>query len=54
MTIGLGPLDLAKELAKIASNTTDSDTGNKIMEVVQRLLEAAGLEPDDLTHDERC
>ena len=37
---------LARGLAEIASATTDASTARRLMEVVDRLLTAAGL-PDD-------
>jgi hypothetical protein len=35
--------DLADELAEIARTTTDVQTGVRLMKVVERLLEEAGL-----------
>jgi hypothetical protein len=36
---------LARELAKIASSTSDPDTGRQLMEVVEMLMRAVGLPP---------
>jgi len=36
---------MAHELAKIASQTSDPETGRQVMEVVERILRAAGLPP---------
>jgi hypothetical protein len=36
---------LAHELTKIASTTSDPDTGRQLMEVVERILRAMGLPP---------
>ena len=36
-------VELAHELTKIASATRDPDTGRQLMEVVERILRAAGL-----------
>jgi hypothetical protein len=41
------PWDLADSLAEIARTTTDSATGLRLMQLVVRLLEAAGLPPED-------
>jgi hypothetical protein len=38
-------VELAREIAKIASTTTDPETGRLLMELVERLLEQAGLPP---------
>ena len=40
-------VELAHELAEIARTTTDADTGRRLIEVVERLLVAAGLPLDD-------
>ena len=40
-------LALAHELAEIARTTTDAETGRRLIELVNRLLVAAGLPPDD-------
>lgn len=40
-------VDLADELAEIARTTTDPVTGARLMEVVKRLLEHAGLPPGE-------
>jgi len=39
-------VDLAHQLAEIASTTTDRDTGQLLTELVKWLLEQAGLPPD--------
>jgi hypothetical protein len=39
--------ELAREIATIASATTDAETGRLLTELVGRLLEAAGLPPAD-------
>jgi hypothetical protein len=36
-------VELAHEIAKIASTTTDPDTGRQLMKLVERLLGQAGL-----------
>ena len=36
-------VELARELAAIASTTTDPETGRQLMDVVARLLSDAGL-----------
>jgi hypothetical protein len=36
-------VELARELAKIASATKDQETARRLMELVERLLNAAGL-----------
>jgi hypothetical protein len=36
-------VELAHELAKIASETSDKDTGLRLMEVVEKILRATGL-----------
>jgi hypothetical protein len=38
-------LALAHEIAEIAGKTKDVDTGRRLMELVERLLRAAGLPP---------
>jgi hypothetical protein len=38
-------LDLAEELAEIASETTDRKTGTRLMAVIESLLQEAGLPP---------
>jgi hypothetical protein len=38
-------VELAHELTKIASTTSDPDTGRQLMEVVERILRAMGLPP---------
>ncbi len=45
MTEMIDVVELAHELSKIASTTSDPDTGRQLMEVVERLLRAAGLPP---------
>lgn len=39
----IDPMELARELARIASTTTDEETGRRLMEIVERILQAAGL-----------
>jgi hypothetical protein len=44
-----GPIDivdLAEELARIAAATTDRETARRLMEIVERLLGAAGMSRD--------
>jgi hypothetical protein len=36
-------VNLAHELAEIASTTSDPETGRRLMEVVEKILRAAGL-----------
>lgn len=48
MTEEISIVELAREIAAIASATTDPETGRLLMELVGRLLEAAGLPPDDV------
>lgn len=38
-------VELAREIAKIASKTDDAETGRLLMELVERLLKEAGLPP---------
>ena len=38
-------VELARELAEIASRCTDPDTGRRLMEMIERLLREAGLPP---------
>jgi hypothetical protein len=38
---------LAREVAEIAGTTTDPDTAERLMELVERLLREAGLRPPD-------
>jgi hypothetical protein len=45
MTVSLDVVELAHELTRIASATTDPETGRQLMEVVERILCAAGLKP---------
>lgn len=45
MTEPLDVVELAHELTRIASTTRDPDTGRALMEVVERILRAAGLPP---------
>ncbi len=40
-------VNLAEELAEIASLTTDPEAARRLMQVVKRLLAAAGLPRDD-------
>lgn len=46
MTDTIDVVELAHELAKIASETSDPEIGRQVMEVVERILRAAGLPPD--------
>jgi hypothetical protein len=41
------PVELATELASIASATSEVETARQLIEIVQRLLADAGLPPDD-------
>jgi|KBSMisStaDraftv2_1062788.scaffolds.fasta_scaffold10805267_1 hypothetical protein len=43
----MGQVEIADTLAKIASQTTDPETGRQLMELVDRLLTEVGLSPDD-------
>jgi hypothetical protein len=45
MTKRIDVVELAHELSKIASTTSDPATGRQLMEVVERILRAAGLPP---------
>ena len=45
MTDKIDVVELAHELARIASTTRDPETGRQLMEVVERILGAAGLPP---------
>jgi len=45
MTDIIDVVELAHELTRIASATRDPDTGRQLMEVVERILRAAGLPP---------
>ncbi len=37
--------ELAREIAKIASTTSDPETGRRLMEIVEILMRAVGLPP---------
>ncbi len=37
--------ELARDLAKIASTTSDPETGRLLMEIVEKLMRAIGLPP---------
>ncbi len=37
--------ELARDLAKIASATSDPETGRQLMEIVERIYRALGLPP---------
>ncbi len=39
-------VDLARELGEIAGTTADPETGRRLAELVERMLEKAGLPPD--------
>ena len=45
MTEPIDVVELAHELARIASTTRDPETGRLLMAVVERILQAAGLPP---------
>ena len=45
--MSLDLLELADELAEIARTTTDAATGERLMQVVERLLSDSGLPSDD-------
>ena len=45
MTETIDVVELAHEIAQIASQTSDPETGRQLMEVVERILRAAGLPP---------
>lgn len=47
MTDEIDVEELAERLAEIASTTTDPRAGELLVELVRRLLESAGLPPDD-------
>ena len=47
MINSIDPVDLANEIAEIASTTNDSEIGRRLVELVKRLLEAAGLPDND-------
>jgi len=38
-------VELAHDIATIASRTSDAETGRRLMAVVERMLQAAGLPP---------
>jgi len=40
-------IELARELARLASTTTDPVTARRLVEIVERLLTEAGLPPDE-------
>jgi hypothetical protein len=46
MTDRIDPVELADELAEVARTTTDAATGARLIKIVKRLLENAGLSPD--------
>jgi hypothetical protein len=43
----LDPIEIADAIAAIASTTLEPETARQLMELVERLLAAAGLPPDD-------
>jgi hypothetical protein len=45
MTVKIDGVELAHELAEIASTTSDPNTGRQLMEIVERIMRAAGLPP---------
>ena len=46
MSDRIDPVELAQELAKIAtSSTSDAATGRRLVQLVERLMQAAGLPP---------
>ena len=47
MSEAIDPLALADELAEIARTTRDPLTGQRLMSLVRRLMEQAGLPPDE-------
>lgn len=47
MSEAIEPLELADELAEIARTTRDPLTGQRLMSLVRRLMEQAGLPPDE-------
>lgn len=51
MSDPLDVLELARELARLASTTSDQETGRRLMELVERLLRTAGLPPGDQVSD---
>jgi hypothetical protein len=38
-------VELAHEIAGIASTTTDPETGRRLLKLVEKLMQAAGLPP---------
>ncbi|MGC1409458.1 MAG: hypothetical protein WA864_10995 [Acetobacteraceae bacterium] len=38
-------IELAREIARIASTTNDPETGRLLLELIERLLQAIGLPP---------
>jgi RNA polymerase-interacting CarD/CdnL/TRCF family regulator len=45
MTNLIDVAELARDLAKIASTTSDPETGRQLMEIVERIHRALGLPP---------
>jgi hypothetical protein len=45
MTDAIDPIDLAHQLARVASESAEPRTASRLMEVVERLLTEAGLPP---------
>jgi len=45
MTDTIDVVELAHELAEIASTTSDPETGRQLMEVVERIMRVVGLPP---------
>ena len=43
MSAGFDPVEIASALAEIASRTDEPETARQLMELVNRLLTAAGL-----------
>lgn len=43
----IDPVELAHEIARIASTTTDPESGRLLLELVEKLMQAAGLPPRD-------
>ncbi|HUB11308.1 MAG TPA: hypothetical protein VMB34_05060 [Acetobacteraceae bacterium] len=40
------PVELARELAKIASTTNDPATAQRLLQLIERLVSIAGLPPE--------
>jgi len=47
MTTSVDLMEVARELGEIAAASSDPETGRRLVNLVNRLLTAAGLPPDE-------